>query len=65
MPWNKAVWAGLIGFLSPIGYYLASTDEWSWRAFAATVVSGLVAGIGTYVVPNRAPTHVGQHEAVR
>lgn len=48
---SKALAAAVVAFLAPIGAFLALTGDWSWRAFAASVVSGGVGGFATYATP--------------
>ena len=50
---SKAWTGAALAALAPLLAYLQATGDWSWRAFGAAVVSGLVAGIGVYAVPNR------------
>lgn len=50
---SKAWTGAALAALAPLLTYLQATGDWSWRACAAAVVSGLVAGIGVYAVPNR------------
>lgn len=50
---NKAWTGAALAALTPLLVYLQATGDWSWRAFAAAVVSGAIAGIGVYAVPNR------------
>lgn len=49
---RKAQVAALVGFLTPIGTYIAATGDWSWRAFAGTVVSGVISGLGVFETEN-------------
>jgi hypothetical protein len=66
---SRKAWLGaLVAFLTPILTYVAATGEWSWRAFAGTVVSGLITGLTVYQVPNAPPARVdarlhGMHRA--
>ena len=59
----KAYVAAFVAFLGPVFAYLALTGAWDWRAFAASVVAGLIAGGGTYATPNAPAVTVGRHEA--
>lgn len=52
---RKAQIAALVGFLGPILTYLQTETEWSWRAFAGAVVSGVVAGLTVYNIKNAEP----------
>jgi hypothetical protein len=58
----KALVAAFVAFLSPVCSYLVISGGWSWRAFAASCISGLIAGGTTYAVPN-APRSLPQHAA--
>lgn len=50
---RKAIAAFLLAFLGPIGVVLAATDQpLDWRVVVSAVISGLVAGLTTYAVPN-------------
>jgi hypothetical protein len=55
---RKAQAAAAVGFLGPIGTYVVTEGDWSWRAFAGAVVTGAIAGLSTYGVTNR-PASVG------
>jgi len=67
---HKAWAAALVGFLGPIltwvATWLATADQWHWRAFAAAVVgsaiSSLAAGGFTWAVPNT-PKALPEHSA--
>lgn len=67
---HKAIVAAVVGFIGPVLVYLASwlssPDPWSWRSFLSAVIgsalTSLVAGGGTYAVPNQ-PKHVAEHTA--
>jgi hypothetical protein len=52
---RKAQAAAAVGFLGPIGTYVVTEGDWSWRAFAGSVITGAVAGLSTYGVTNRRP----------
>lgn len=53
---RKAIAAFLLAFLGPLGVLLAATDEpLDWRKAAAAFVAGVIAGLGTYLVPNATP----------
>lgn len=54
---RKAQVAALVGFLTPLGTYVVSEMDWSWRAFAGAVITGLITGLSVYGIPN-APTTV-------
>jgi hypothetical protein len=50
---RKAIVAFLLAFLGPLVTLLTAFDvELGWRVVLATLLTGLVAGLGTYVVPN-------------
>ena len=64
--YRKAIVAAIVAFLGPVLTYLAATGDWSWRAFAGSVVSGLLGGLGTYQITNDPPGPVdepGRHAA--
>jgi hypothetical protein len=52
---RKAYVAAAIALLTPILTYVAATGDWSWRAFAGSVISGLIAGLSVYNTPNEPP----------
>ncbi len=49
---RKAQLAAVLAFLSPIATYILATGDWSWRAFAGAVVSGVIAGVGVFYTQN-------------
>jgi multisubunit Na+/H+ antiporter MnhE subunit len=67
LAYSKAIAAGLVAWLTPVAAYLALTDHWSWRQFAASVVTGAVAFGATYMVPTDpaalAPPYQPRHQA--
>lgn len=40
LAYSKAVASAVVSFLAPITTYLEMTGEWSWRWFAASVLTG-------------------------
>lgn len=50
---RKAQVAAAIAFLGPLGTYVATEGQWSWRAFAGAIVSSLVAGLTVYQTTNQ------------
>lgn len=48
---RKAQVAAVIGFLGPLGTYVAAEGDWSWRAFGGAVITGMLAGLATYNAP--------------
>jgi predicted metalloprotease len=49
---RKAQWAAIIGFFAPILIYLQAQGEWSWRAFAGAVVSGVISAAVVFNADN-------------
>lgn len=49
---RKAQLAALIAALAPILTYVTATGEWSWRALAGAVVSGVIAGVTVFNTQN-------------
>lgn len=53
---RKAIAAFLLAFLGPIGVLLTATDqELNVRNGLASLVAGLIAGLGTYFMSNKPP----------
>lgn len=50
--YRKAIVAAVVALLGPILTYIAATGDWSWRAFIGSVITGVVAGLGTFQVSN-------------
>lgn len=48
---SKALAGGLVALLTPIAAYLATKDQWSWRAFAEAVIQGFLAFFVIYGTP--------------
>lgn len=49
---RKAQAAAGVAFLGPIGAYVATTGDWSWRYFAGSVIAGGVAGLTVFATEN-------------
>jgi hypothetical protein len=49
---RKAQVAAVIGFLLPLGAFIGSQDQWSWRAFGAALIGAVVSGLSVYATAN-------------
>lgn len=50
---RKALMAALVAFLGPLAVLLSTVGPLTGEQWALAVVSGLVAALSTYLVPNR------------
>lgn len=49
---RKAIAAFLIAFLTPVSTMLAAAYPIDWRTWTTAIISGLLAGLAIWVVPN-------------
>lgn len=49
---RKAIVSAVLAFLAPLLALVVSPVDLDWRGVLGSVLAGIVAGLGTYVVPN-------------